>query len=389
MSPTRPSSSRRRFLNTTVIAAVAALGSAPRRLFADDAPAADELETVPFLEPQPLDPKRPMLHWDKLDIAKDWLTPTPSVYHVSHYGEPKLDPANYKLQIAGLVAQPATYTLEQIKQLPRKELVATLECGGNGSSPGFRGAVANVKWTGTALAPLLKNADVSPDAVEIAFWGHDRGKEKIRGGDYEQHFARALSLQSANREDVLLCYEMNDQPLTTGHGFPLRLIVPGHFGIAWVKWLDRIEARDRPLKTRFMAKDYVTLRGEEVDGKIQWKESLVGPLQVKSVVARVAKMKDGALRITGAAWAQSPIKTVEVSIDNGPWQAAKVIDRNEPHTWRFWSYDWKGAKEGEHTLVSRAIDTKGRVQPSMDDPAIKLKKTYWEANGQWPRRIKL
>jgi DMSO/TMAO reductase YedYZ molybdopterin-dependent catalytic subunit len=330
-----------------------------------------------------------MLHWDQLKIGSDWLTATPSVYHVSHYGEAKLDAAAWKLSIAGLVDKPATFTLEQIKAMPRREVVATLECGGNGSSPGFRGAIANVKWAGTPLAPLLKQAGVSPDAIEIAFWGADRGKEKIRGGDYEQNFARCLSVPMAMRDDVLLCYEMNGQPLTAGHGFPLRLIVPGWFGIAWVKWLDRIEARDRALKTRFMAKDYVTLRGEEVDGKVVWKESLVGPLNVKSVVARVAKMKDGAIRVTGAAWGESPIKSVEVSIDGGPWRAASIQPHDEPFTWRFWYYDWKDPKEGDHTMVSRAIDAKGRVQPTMDDPAIKLKKTYWEANGQWVRRVKI
>jgi DMSO/TMAO reductase YedYZ molybdopterin-dependent catalytic subunit len=373
-------------MQTSVAAAVAALGQAPRALFADDA---DEAEVIPFLEPQPHDPKRPMLRWDDLNIASDWLTPTPSVYHVSHYGEQKLDANGWKLHIAGLVEHATIYTLDQIKQMPRSQIIATLECGGNGSSPGFRGAIANVKWTGTKLAPLLKSAGIAPDAVEIAFWGADRGKEKIRGGEYEQNFARCLSIPMASRDDVLLCYEMNDQPLTPGHGFPLRLVVPGWFGIAWVKWLDRIEARDRPLKTRFMAKDYVTLRGEEVDGRVVWKESLVGPMNVKSVVARVAKMKDGTLRITGAAWGEAPIKTVELSIDGGPSQAVQIHDRKEPFTWRFWSYDWKNAKEGEHTLVSRAIDAKGRHQPTADDPEIKLKKTYWEANAQWVRRVKV
>ena len=110
---------------------------------------------------------------------------------------------------------------------------------------------------------------------------------------------------------------------------------------------------------------------------------------MKSVVARVTKPKEGGLRITGAAWGQAPIKAVELSIDGGPWQAVKVEQRSEPFTWRFWSYDWKNPPPGEHTLISRATDTEGRVQPAPDDPAIKLKKTYWEANQQVPRRIKI
>ncbi len=378
--------SRRAFLQTTVAAAVIALGRAPRSFAAD---AATDDDVIPFLEPQPFDPKRPMLNWDELNTASQWLTSTPSVYHVSHYGEQKLDSAAHKLSIEGLVDKPVSLTVDDLKKRPKIDVIATLECGGNGSSPNFRGAVANVTWAGTPLAPILKEAGISPDAVEVAFWGADKGKEKIRGGDYEQNFARCLSIPMAMREDVILCYEMNEKPLTTGHGFPLRLVVPGWYGIAWVKWLTRIELRDRMLRTRFMAKDYVTLRGKEVDGHTIWEESLVGPINVKSVVARVIKQKDGSLKITGAAWAENPIKSVELSIDGASFTAVEIAERKDPHTWRFWSYTLKDPKPGEHTLVSRATDIKGHVQPTADDPQIKLKKTYWEANAQWPRRIKV
>ncbi|HSI33038.1 MAG: sulfite oxidase [Phycisphaerae bacterium] len=381
--------SRRAFLGTSVAAAVLALGRTPRALAADPA-ATDADDVVPFLEPQPFDPARTMLHWDKLNVDADWITPTPSVYHVSHYKpDPKLDEAAHSLSISGLVDKPLTLSVADIKKRPRAEVVATLECGGNGMSPSFRGAVANVKWAGTPLGPVLKEAGVSSDAVEIAFWGADKGKEKIRGGEYEQHFARSLSPAMAMRDDVLLCYEMNGQPLTPGHGFPLRLVVPGWFGVAWVKWLNRIEARERPLRTRFMAKDYVTLRGREVDGKTVWEETLVGPINVKSVVARVTKQKDGSLRVTGAAWAEHPIKSVELKVDDADWQPVTLLDRPEPRTWRFWSYTIKDPKPGEHTLTSRATDVRGKAQPTADDPEIKNKKTYWEANQQWARRIKL
>jgi DMSO/TMAO reductase YedYZ molybdopterin-dependent catalytic subunit len=367
-----------------VATVVAALGRLPMA-FADDDTGG---EVIPFLEPQPFDPKVPGLHWDELKLT-DWATPTAQVYHVKHYGDVKIDAATWKLQIGGLVEKPMTVTLDEIKKRPKVEQMATLECGGNGASPSFRGAIANVKWGGTPLAPILKEAGIDADAIEVAFWGTDKGKEKIRGGEYEQHFARTLSIPMAMRDDILLCYEMNGQPLTVGHGFPVRLVVPGWFGVAWVKWLDRIEVRDRALRTRFIAKDYVTLRGEEVDGHMVWKETMVGPMDVKSVVARVTREKDKTVRITGAAWGQAPIKAVELSIDGGPWTPAKIEERNEQHTWRFWAYDWKGAKEGEHTIVSRAIDVKGRIQPTPDDPSIKNKKTYWEANAQWTRRVKI
>jgi DMSO/TMAO reductase YedYZ molybdopterin-dependent catalytic subunit len=349
----------------------------------------EETDLIPFLDPQPFDPKVPGLHWDELKLT-DWITPMEQVYHVKHYGEVKIDAAGWKLEIAGLVEKPLTLTLEDIKSRPKKEVTATLECGGNGASPGFRGAIANVKWAGTPLAPILKEVGIDPEAIEIAFWGTDKGKEKIRGGDYEQNFARTLSIPMAMRDDIILCYEMNGKPLTVGHGFPVRLVVPGWFGVAWVKWLDRIEVRDRALRTRFIAKDYVTLRGEEVNGKTVWKETMVGPMDVKSYVARVTKQKEGTLQISGAAWANAPLKAVEISIDGGPWSPAQINqDHKERFTWRFWTYDWKDAKPGEHTIASRAIDAKNKIQPTIDDPEIKMKKTFWEANAQWPRHVKI
>lgn len=375
------SHSRRKVLQVSLAATLASMTA---RAFGDEGD-----EVVPFLDPQAYDPKRPMLNWDELRPT-DWITPTERVYEVSHYKPiPKIDGAAHKIELHGLVEKPATFTLEELRKRPSVELTATLECGGNGASPSFRGAIANVKWSGTPLAPILREAGISPAAIEVAFWGADKGKEKIRGGEYEQNFARCLSIPMATREDVILCYEMNGKPLPAEHGFPVRLVVPGWYGIAWVKWIERIELRDRALKTRFMAKDYVTLRGREVNGKTVWEESLVGPMNVKSAVARVSKEKGG-LKVSGAAWSEHPIKTVEVSIDGGAWQAAKILEGPDaPYTWRFWALDWKDAKSGEHTIVSRATDVKGNVQPTAEDPLIKNKKTYWEANAQWPRKVKV
>lgn len=376
------SHSRRKVLQVSLAATLASMTA---KAFAAD----DDDNLIPFLDPQAYDPKRPMLNWDQLKPT-DWITPTERVYEVSHYKPiPKLDAA-HKIELHGLVERPATFALEDLRKRPRIEVTATLECGGNGSSPGFRGAIANVKWTGTLLAPILREAGISPSAIEVAFWGADKGKEKIRGGEYEQNFARCLSIPMATRDDAILCYEMNDKPLPPEHGFPVRLVVPGWYGIAWCKWIERIELRDRALKTRFMAKDYVTLRGREINGKTVWEETLVGPINVKSAVARVSKDKF-TLKVTGAAWSQHPIQKVELSIDGGPWQPAQLLDapKDIPFTWRFWYFDWKDAKPGEHTLVSRATDSKGNIQPTSEDPQIKNKKTYWEANAQWPRKVKV
>jgi DMSO/TMAO reductase YedYZ molybdopterin-dependent catalytic subunit len=364
---------------------VFALAQLPASLLFADADAREEV--VPFLDEQPIDPKRPMLRWQDL---RDWITPDARFFSVSHYGTRKLAAADYRLRIEGLVDKPLELTLEQVMARPKREIVATLECSGNGVGANFMGAIGNAKWTGTPLAPLLKEAGVKAGAIEAAFWGADTGKEKIRNAEYEQNFARTLSIDDASRDDVLLAWAMNDHPLEPGHGFPLRLIVPGWYGIAWVKWLARIELRDRRLMNRFMARDYVTIRGEKQGGHIEWKETSVGPLNVKSLVGRVTRRPDGALHITGAAWAQGPIQSVGLKIDNGPWMPVQLDEHDRaPHAWTFWSFDWKNPPAGEHTLVSRATDKQGHVQPSAEDDAIKLKKTYWEANQQYPRRIKV
>lgn len=362
-----------------------ALAQFPASLLAS-ADSTDPGQLVPFLDEQPMNPKRPMLKWEDL---RDWITPLDQFFAVSHYHAPTINLDSWRLKVEGLIDHPVELSLDQIKSRPRKELIATLECSGNGAGPGFMGAVGNARWAGTSLAALLKECGVRPQAVEAAFWGADTGKEKIRDAEYEQNFARALSMGDAMRDDILLAWEMNNQPLAAEHGAPLRLIVPGWYGIAWVKWLARIELRDHRLMNRFMARDYVTIRGEKHGDQIEWKETSVGPMNVKSLLGRITRHSDGSLHITGAAWAQEPIKKVELKMDNGPWQPATLDEQDHaPHAWTLWSYDWEDPAPGEHTLVCRATDDAGHVQPSAEDDAIKLKKTYWEANQQYPRRIK-
>jgi len=296
------------------------------------------------------------------------------------------------LEISGLVKKPRTLSLAEIKARKRKTVTATLECSGNSSNPGFMGAIGNIRWTGTPLAPLLAQSHPLDRAFEVVFFGADEKVEKVRDKDYLQNFARSLSLRDAlKRDDILLAYEMNGQPLETSHGAPLRLIVPGWFGITWVKWLTRIELLDRRYMSKYMAREYVTLRGEERDGKTIWRETSVGPMDVKSVVARVLRRKDGSLGISGAAWTDgTPLERVELKIDEGSWTPVQMDRRPRArYSWTFWTYQWRSPTPGEHTLVSRAMDADGRRQPSADDSEIKLKRTYWEANQQWVRRIRI
>jgi len=168
----------------------------------------------------------------------------------------------------------------------------------------------------------------------------------------------------------------------------VRLIAPGWYGIANVKWLNRIEVRDTRYMGRFMARDYVTIREEQRDGGTEAVETSVGRTLLKSAPARVTR-KDGQYRIVGAAWG-APVSRVEVQVDGGPWRQA-TIDRSDKgkFAWTFWSVDWPNAASGEHTITSRAVDSHGNVQPAMDDSRIAKKKTYWESNGQVERKIRI
>jgi DMSO/TMAO reductase YedYZ molybdopterin-dependent catalytic subunit len=377
--------SRRDMLRAGVATAALALANHPLSLFGGpEAEAGGVL--IPFLDMQPAGRKQ--TNWQQL---KNWQTGTDTLYVVSHYNTPKLEAAGHTLEIGGLVRKPLKLSLDDIKKRKRKTVTATLECGGNGANAGFMGAIGNLQWTGTSLADLLAECGPLKRGIEVVFFGADEKVEKIRDKEYPQNFARSLHITDAMREDLLLCYEFNGEPLTTEHGFPLRLVVPGWFGISWVKWLTRIEVIDRRYMSKYMAQEYVTLRGEERGDKTQWHLTSVGPMNVKSILARATKLKDGTVRLTGAAWGDgTPIKSVEVKIDDGPWQPA-TIDRSpkDKYTWRFFSFDWKKPAEGEHSIVSRATDEEGRVQPEAEDPRIKLKKTYWEANQQWPRKIRI
>jgi DMSO/TMAO reductase YedYZ molybdopterin-dependent catalytic subunit len=340
---------------------------------------------IPFLDVQPAGK---MLSWEQL---ASWITPNGLVFSVSHYGTPVVDANKWQLEISGLIRRPVTLSLAELKARKRKSVTATLECSGNSSNPGFMGAIGNVKWTGTPLAPLLKECGLLDRAIEIVFFGADEKVETIRDKEYLQNFARSLSRTDALRDDIILAYEMNGEPLEQGHGAPLRLIVPGWFGIAWVKWLTRIEALDRRYMSKYMAREYVTIRGEERNGRSIWRETSVGPMDVKSIIARAVRLKDGTIRLRGAAWTDgTPLRRVELKIDEGGWLGVRLDEKNRSkYSWTFWNYDWRNPAPGDHTVVSRALDAEGRSQPAADDPEIKLKRTYWEANQQWPRKIRI
>jgi DMSO/TMAO reductase YedYZ molybdopterin-dependent catalytic subunit len=342
---------------------------------------------VPWLD-QPAENPVPQVIQDQLvwEDWDSWITPNERFFSIAHFDRPVIDAATWTLEIDGLTDSPLSLTLDDIKARPRQEVTFTLECSGNTGLPFFDGGIGNATWAGTPLGPLLLEAGLRPEATEVVFWGMDAGDVQIRDMTMHQNFARSMSLAEAADPRNLLVYEMNGEPLPEKNGFPLRLIAPGWYGIANVKWLKRIELTDRRLENLFMARDYVTIREIERNGEMVWTETLVGPARLKSAPGRVTRAED-AYRITGAAWG-APIGQVEVRIDDGPWQPA-TLDTSEQaeFAWTIWSYDWPDPNPGEHTITSRATDAAGNVQPAPDDPLLVGKKTYWESNGQITRKV--
>ena len=327
------------------------------------------------------------LKWEELD---SWVTPNEKFFSIAHFDRPIIDANSWKLEIDGLVKKPMSLSLAEIKARPRKETVFTVECSGNHGLPFFTGGIGNAHWAGASLADILKEAGVTKNGIEVVFWGTDAGdialKDDTRDVKMHQNFARSMSIADAMSPDNILCYEMNGQALPAANGAPLRLIAPGWYGIANVKWLKRIEVRDRRFESLLMGRNYVTIREEEHNGETVWAETSVGRALIKSAPARVTH-NDSGYQISGAAWG-APIAKVEVKIDDDPWLEATLDETDKAeYAWTIWSFDWKSPAKGEHTVKSRAIDKDGNTQPAMEDPKIAKKHTYWESNGQLTRRI--
>ena len=261
-----------------------------------------------------------LLVWEALD---SWLTPAHNFFHVNHYGPPQveLDESRWRVEITGLVARPQSLTLADLKARAHREVNFTLECSGNHGFDFFIGGVGNARWGGTPLAWLLEEAGVREEGSEVVFWGADQGKGTIRdnvgilsgGGtgtvkdDGEggldltitEQFARSMSVREALNRQNLLCYEMNGEPLPPEHGFPVRLIAPGWYGVANVKWLTRIEVLDHRYAGRFMARDYVSIREQEHSGQTVWTFTTVRHDRLKSAPAKVTR-RNGRYAIMGA-----------------------------------------------------------------------------------------
>ncbi len=266
------------------------------------------------------------LVWEDLD---SWVTPNDKFFSIAHFDRPTIDANAWKLEIDGLVKKPLSLSLADLKARPRQEVVFTVECSGNHGFPFFTGGIGNARWAGTPLAAILEEAGVKENGIEVVFWGTDVGdialKDDTRDVKMHQNFARSMSLADAMNPNNILCYEMNGAALPEPNGFPVRLIAPGWYGIANVKWLKRIEIRNTRFMSLLMGRDYVTIREEEHNGETVWAETSVGRALLKSAPARVTR-SDAGYRISGAAWG-APIAKVEVKIDDGPWLEATIDHR--------------------------------------------------------------
>ena len=216
----------------------------------------------------PLEPGKIIHNLQKWEDMRSWITPNDRFFQITHYGTPDINPETYSLEVTGLVDKPLKLSLEQLKALPRTKVTSTIECSGNRGLPFLISAVGNAEWGGASLANILQQAKPRNTGTEIVFIGHDAGEEVIRDVPIRANFGRSMSLDNAMSPNNILCYEMNNAALPARNGFPLRLIVPGWDGVANVKWLKRIEVRDTRYMGRFMARDYVTLREEKINGEL-------------------------------------------------------------------------------------------------------------------------
>jgi len=383
-----PAQSRRDILKTLGLAGI---GLSIANLPEVTLPALAQGETVvPFSDfPANFNPN-PNATTRMYDIRKieGPFTPPEQFFTTQHYGHPTVDMAAYKLKVSGMVTTPLSLSLDDLKKNGR-DLIVGFECSGN--SPRLvQGFAGNGKWTGIPLKSVLDQAGVHKDAREFVFFGADKGQEEIEWRTQkftvEQQFGRSLNREQALSGEPFLAWALNGQPLTVHQGSPLRLLVPGWYGVANVKWLSNIHIQAEPYMGKFQTRWYRTLREENIGGVVMPKETGVTKMRLKSVIARVTN-NGKAYKITGYVLNDgTPIRSVEVKVDEGQWQKATLSpDTSATYGWKLFTFDWTGATPGEHTLVSRVTDANGGVQPTAADLANK--KTFLEDNGQFPRKI--
>lgn len=311
-------------------------------------------------------------HGLALELMRHDITPTGMHYLLTHFDVPFCNEKDWKLDISGEVEHPISLSMDELRSLEQIELAVTLECAGNGrahcekrnrSMPWHNEAVGTSKWLGTPLVDVLKKAGLRSTAVEISFIGADRGFDK----GHEHYFGRSLTLEQAANRDILLVYGMNGAPLLPQHGYPLRLIVPGWYGMASVKWLNKIEVLDHAYEGFQQIETYRFRKSREEPG------DPVSTIRVKSLMippglpdwySRKRVVDKGTVPVRGRAWSGNglEIEKVEFSSDGSNWQVATLEPRVGKYAWAQWQTNWE-AVPGEYEISCRATDAQGNTQP--------------------------
>lgn len=311
-------------------------------------------------------------HGMPLEALRHDLTPVGLHYVLVHYDIPAVDATTHALTVDGAVADELVVTMDDLAARPQRREVVTMECAGNGrarmspraiSQPWLHEAVGTAAWTGVPVAALLDEVGVDDDAVEVVFTGMDHGVE----AGIPQAYQRSLTLEQARRDGVVLALEMNDAPLPAQHGAPLRLVVPGWYGMASVKWLERMTVVTEPFHGHQMDTAYVVRDHPDEEGRRStWIQprSLMQPPGVPEFLSRRRFLAAGPTTLGGRAWSGfAPITRVEVTVDGGAtWAEATLDPPAHRHGWRAWTHSWH-ATDGRHRLASRAFDESGRSQP--------------------------
>ena len=315
----------------------------------------------------PEDLETPLHYFDS------WITPQDVFFVRQHLPRPQVDETSWRLTINGRVAEALSLNLSDLQQFPQVTVAATLECAGNGRGffnpkvpgiPWTSGAIGNAQWKGIRLNEILRHAGYNTQSTHVEFDGADVGLAKT------PDFVRSIPIAKAIHPSTLVALEMNGERLPAIHGFPARLIVPGWDGACWVKWLTRITVRTAPTDGFFMKPAYRFPRHNVVPGNVANPEDLqtIEGMQVKSVITSPQndqRLAWGESRIRGYAWAaEERIKSVEISTDGGSrWTETQIVSPNQNFAWVLWEASWRPKSPGYTTIMSRATDTGGRVQP--------------------------
>jgi len=302
------------------------------------------------------------------------VMPNPRFYVRNHFQIPKVDPSSWRLNVVGLVERPLSLSLRDLVKMPSETQFVTLECAGNGRSllsPRVNGeqwnlgAVSTAEWTGVPLAEVLNRAGVKGDAKEIVFRGADSGK--LDASSEPIRFERSLSTDDAQGSEVLLAYAMNGEVLPIQHGYPLRVIVPGWYAVASVKWLREIDVIGRPFRGHYQTETYYFewQRGDQLvrePATLQRVRSLITEPEPDS------EIEQGELPIRGVAWSgAAPIARVEVRIGGGPWQDARLLGERKRHSWQGWELIARLERPGSIVISARATDMASRTQPDSQE----------------------